>query len=130
MNSRRKRQAKQPHDYITKTTSHAFPLFSGPSYAIDSGSSGSLLAFEHGYRMLRTGVVDGVVVAGCSLLLNPVLSVMMQKLNIVSPDGKSKPFDATSKSDARVVTEVVMEVMVVVVVVCVGTDLNSSGRKS
>lgn len=70
-------------------------VFTGPSYAIDSGSSGSLLAFEHGYRMLKTGMVDGVVVAGCSLLLNPVLSVMMQKMDIVSPEGICKPFDAS-----------------------------------
>lgn len=70
-------------------------MFSGPSYAIDSGSSGSLLAFEHGYRMLKTGQVDGVVVAGCSLLLNPVLSVMMQKMDLISPEGTSKPFDAS-----------------------------------
>lgn len=55
------------------------------------------MAFEHAYRMLKTGVVDGVVVAGCSLLLNPVLSVMMQKMNSVSPDGKSRPFDASGK---------------------------------
>lgn len=39
--------------------------------------------------------MDGVVVAGTSLLLNPVLSVMMQKMNIISPEGKSKPFDAS-----------------------------------
>lgn len=70
-------------------------LFLGPSYAIDSGSSGSLLAFEHGYRMLKTGVVDGVVVVGTTLLLNPVLSVMLQKMNAISPEGICKPFDAS-----------------------------------
>uniref|UniRef100_A0A2S2QVM4 Fatty acid synthase n=1 Tax=Sipha flava TaxID=143950 RepID=A0A2S2QVM4_9HEMI len=67
----------------------------GPSYAIDSGSSGSLLAFEHAYRMLKQGTVDGAVVIGCSLLLNPVLSVMLQKMNTVSLEAKSKPFDAS-----------------------------------
>ncbi|XP_022181593.1 fatty acid synthase-like [Myzus persicae] len=80
--------------------SYSFDL-KGPSYAVDSGSSGSLMAFEHAYRMLKTGVVDGVVVAGCSLLLNPVLSVMLQRMNSVSPDGKSKPFDASGQGTAR-----------------------------
>jgi len=47
--------------------------------------------------MLKTGKVDGVVVAGCSLLLNPVLSVMLQKMDYVSPEGVSKPFDASGK---------------------------------
>ncbi|VVC46315.1 Hypothetical protein CINCED_3A018656 [Cinara cedri] len=73
----------------------------GPSYAIDSGSSGGLLAFEHGYRLLKTGTVDGVIVAGTSLLLNPVLSVMMQKMNLISPEGKSKPFDASGTGTVR-----------------------------
>nr|WJN62148.1 fatty acid synthase 1 [Rhopalosiphum padi] len=80
--------------------SYSFDL-KGPSYAVDSGSSGSLVAFEHAYRMLKTGVVDGVVVAGCSLLLNPVLSVMLQKMDGVSPDGKSRPFDAAGQGTAR-----------------------------
>ncbi|XP_025202473.1 fatty acid synthase-like [Melanaphis sacchari] len=80
--------------------SYSFDL-KGPSYALDSGSSGSLVAFEHAYRMLKTGVVDGVVVAGCSLLLNPVLSVMLQKMNGVSPDGKSRPFDVSGQGTAR-----------------------------
>lgn len=71
-------------------------VFTGPSYAIDCGSSGSLLAFEHGYRMLKTGMVDGVVVAGSSLLLNPAYSMMMQKLDLVSLEGVCKPFDASS----------------------------------
>lgn len=69
-------------------------MFSGPSYSIDCGSSGSLLAFEHAYRMIKTGVVDGVIVGGCQLLLNPVLSNMLEKLDAISPDGTSKPFDA------------------------------------
>lgn len=72
-------------------------LYAGPSYACDSGSSGSLVAFEQAYRMLKTGTVDGVIVVGCSLLLNPVLSVMLQKMNTISPEGKSKPFDASGK---------------------------------
>lgn len=80
---------------MVEITKMRFCVFTGPSYAIDSGSSGSLLAFEHGYRMLKTGTVDGVVVAGCSLLLNPVLSVMMQKMDIISPEGICKPFDAS-----------------------------------
>lgn len=80
--------------------SYSFDL-KGPSYACDSGSSGSLVAFEQAYRMLKTGAVDGVIVVGCSLLLNPVLSVMLQKMNTISPDGKSKPFDASGQGTAR-----------------------------
>jgi hypothetical protein len=45
--------------------------------------------------MLKQGTVDGAVVIGCSLLLNPVLSVMLQKMNTVSLEAKSKPFDAS-----------------------------------
>ncbi|XP_050542991.1 fatty acid synthase-like [Daktulosphaira vitifoliae] len=86
--------------------SYSFDL-KGPSYSIDTGSSGSLLAFEHAYRMIRTGVADGVIIGGCSLILNPVLSVMLQKFNSLAPDGVSKPFDASGqgyvRSDAIVV---------------------------
>ncbi|XP_050421854.1 fatty acid synthase-like [Adelges cooleyi] len=80
--------------------SYSFDL-KGPSYSIDTGSSSSMLAFEHAYRMIKTGVADGVVVGGCSLLLNPVLSVMLQKLNAIDPEGKSRPFDASGQGFAR-----------------------------
>lgn len=83
------------YSIILPSFDHDVVLFSGPSYAMDSGSSGSLMAFEHAYRMLKTGTVDGVVVVGCSLLLNPVFSVMMQKMDLISPEGLSKPFDAS-----------------------------------
>lgn len=73
----------------------------GPSYTMDSQSSSGLLAIQQAYHMLKCGMVDGVIVAGVNLVLNPHFNVMFKKLNMLSPDGKCKTFDADANGYAR-----------------------------
>lgn len=69
-------------------------MISGPSYTMDSQSSSGLLGVQQAYYMLKTGMVDAVIVAGVNLVLNPHFNIMFQKLNMLTEDGKCKIFDA------------------------------------
>ncbi|XP_065199624.1 fatty acid synthase-like isoform X2 [Planococcus citri] len=73
----------------------------GPSYTMDSQSSSGLLGIQQAYHMLKCGMVDGVIVAGVNLVLNPHFNVMFKKLNMLSPSGKCKTFDADADGYAR-----------------------------
>lgn len=61
---------------------------------MDSQSSSGLLGVQQAYYMLKTGMVDAVIVAGVNLILNPHFNIMFKKLNMLSPEGKCKVFDA------------------------------------
>lgn len=75
-----------------------FVVCEGPSYTMDSQSSSGLLGVQQAYYMLKTGMVDAAIVAGVNLILNPHFNIMFRKLNMLSPSGKCKVFDAEGRS--------------------------------
>ena len=64
----------------------------GPSMAIDSACSSSLMAVHQGCAALRSGDTDTVVAAGANLLLTPALSIFYTQAGLSAPDGRCKPF--------------------------------------
>jgi acyl transferase domain-containing protein len=64
----------------------------GPSMAIDSACSSSLMAVHQGCAALRTGEADTVIAAGANLLLTPALSIFYTQSGLSAPDGRCKPF--------------------------------------
>ena len=76
--------------------SYAFD-FHGPSYTIDSGCSGSLSALQQGFQSIRSGQCDAAIIGGVHLVLKPTESLNFQKLNMLSPNGRCKSFDASGK---------------------------------
>lgn len=64
----------------------------GPSMAIDSACSSSLLAVHQGCAALIAGETDIVVAAGANLLLTPALSIFYTQAGLSAPDGRCKPF--------------------------------------
>ncbi|MDT5247069.1 MAG: hypothetical protein QOD36_4445, partial [Mycobacterium sp.] len=66
--------------------------FTGPSMAIDSACSSSLMAVHQGCAALRSGDTDTVVAAGANLLLTPALSIFYTQAGLSAPDGRCKPF--------------------------------------
>ncbi|XP_015113057.1 fatty acid synthase [Diachasma alloeum] len=76
----------------------------GPSYTVDSACSSSLLAMEHAYRAISTGVCDNALVAGANLCLQPIVSFQFARLGVLSRDGRSKAFDNSANGYARAET--------------------------
>ncbi|BBX96242.1 type I polyketide synthase [Mycobacterium lacus] len=64
----------------------------GPSMAIDSACSSSLMAVHQGCVALGSGETDTVIAAGANLLLTPGLSIFYTQAGLSAPDGRCKPF--------------------------------------
>ncbi|KFA71222.1 hypothetical protein S40288_03866 [Stachybotrys chartarum IBT 40288] len=73
----------------------------GPSMTIDTACSSSLVALHLAVQTLRTGESDVAVVCGANLLLGPENYVLESKLNMLSPDGVSRMWDADANGYAR-----------------------------
>ncbi|XP_011878072.1 PREDICTED: fatty acid synthase [Vollenhovia emeryi] len=73
----------------------------GPSYTVDSACSSSLVALEHAYRSICDGQCDAAIVGGSNLCLHPYVSLQFSRLGVLSPDGRSKAFDADADGYAR-----------------------------
>ncbi|MEV6449470.1 SDR family NAD(P)-dependent oxidoreductase [Amycolatopsis sp. NPDC051716] len=73
----------------------------GPAMAIDTACSSSLVAAHLAARSLRSGESDLALVAGVNLMLSPVTTASLAKLNALSADGRCKTFDASADGYGR-----------------------------
>ncbi|KAK1991925.1 AMP-binding enzyme [Colletotrichum falcatum] len=73
----------------------------GPSMTIDTACSSSLVALHQGVQALRLGETNLAVVAGSNLLLGPEWYITESNLNMLSPTGKSRMWDAEANGYAR-----------------------------
>lgn len=75
--------------------------FNGPSYAIDTACSSSLFALQQAVTAIKTGQCDAAIVGGVNLLLKPTSSLQFHRLNMLSPQGMCKAFDASGNGYVR-----------------------------
>lgn len=73
----------------------------GPSMTIDTACSSSLFALHLAVQSLRAGESPTAVVAGANLVLAPDQFVAESKLNMLSPDGRSRMWDKGANGYAR-----------------------------
>ncbi|KAI6351505.1 hypothetical protein MCOR25_009893 [Pyricularia grisea] len=88
---------------LANRVSYAFDL-RGNSVCLDTACSSSLVALHQAAQDLRdTGPTgyDMAIVAGCSLLLDPLMYITESKLHMLSPTGTSKMWDAGADGYAR-----------------------------
>lgn len=82
--------------------------FKGPSIALDSACSSSLLALHNAYHAIRRGECSAAIVGGINVLLKPNTSVQFMKLGMLSPDGACKAFDSSGNGYCRAEAVVAM----------------------
>ncbi|WP_460071570.1 type I polyketide synthase [Streptomyces sp. YKOK-I1] len=80
--------------------SHSLDL-RGPSLAVDTACSASLVGVHLARRSLLSGDCDLALAAGVNLMVAPGLSVTLDRAGATSPDGRSKPFDAAADGYGR-----------------------------
>lgn len=68
----------------------------GPSIAIDTACSSSLVALHLASQSLRARESNMALVGGVNLVVSPAGTIALSKLNMMSPDGQCKTFDASS----------------------------------
>ncbi len=86
--------------YAANRISFYFDL-RGPSIAIDTNCSGSLLAFHQACRSVATGEADWALAGGVSLILTPDVDISMSKATALSPTGKVRTWDAKADGFVR-----------------------------
>lgn len=80
--------------------SHMFG-FEGPSLAIDTASSSSLVSVCQAVRSLQEGNCNLALAGGVNAILAPVNSLLMSKAGLLSPDGRCKSFSADANGFGR-----------------------------
>jgi acyl transferase domain-containing protein len=85
--------ARSAHWSIANRVSYFFD-FHGPSFAIDSACSSSLLAIHLATESIRRGECAAAIAGGVSLLLHPTHYVQLCAARMLSRDGRCKTFDA------------------------------------
>jgi len=73
----------------------------GPALAVDTACSSSLTAIHLACQGLRSKESRLAVVGGVNLMLSPVGTVALTKLQALSPDGRCKTFDAKADGMGR-----------------------------
>ncbi|KAL0938247.1 beta-ketoacyl synthase domain-containing protein [Colletotrichum truncatum] len=73
----------------------------GPSMTIDTACSSSLVAVHHAVQQLRSAQSRVAVAAGANMILSPLSYVSESKLNMLSPTGRSRMWDAAADGYAR-----------------------------
>ena len=80
----------------------AFTLgWEGPALAIDTACSSSLVSLHEACSSLHSGECDIALAGGVSLILNPMVSLILSRAQMLSPDGRCKTFDASANGFVR-----------------------------
>ncbi|MBD2439001.1 type I polyketide synthase [Nostoc sp. FACHB-110] len=75
--------------------------FHGPSMAVDTGCSSSLVAVHLACQSLRQGECELALAGGVNLILEPVASIFYTKAGLFANDGRCKSFDARANGLVR-----------------------------
>ncbi|KAK4194675.1 hypothetical protein QBC40DRAFT_318825 [Triangularia verruculosa] len=73
----------------------------GPSMTMDTACSSSLVALHHAVQQVRSGLSRVAVATGANLILDPKCFISLSSLNMLSPDGQSRMWDASANGYAR-----------------------------
>ena len=75
--------------------------FEGPSVAVDTASSSSLVALYQAMRSLQEGACNMALAGGVNAILAPVNSLLMSKAGLLSPQGRCKSFSGEADGFGR-----------------------------
>jgi 6-methylsalicylic acid synthase len=73
----------------------------GPSLAVDTACSASLVAAHLACQSLRAGESEIALVGGINLIISPGLTLTLESAGATAPDGRCKPFDAAANGYGR-----------------------------
>jgi 6-methylsalicylic acid synthase len=85
---------------VANRVSYALDL-RGPSFAVDTACSASLVATHLACQALGAGETSVAIVGGVNIMAGPGLTVVLDEAGAISPDGRSKPFDAAADGYGR-----------------------------
>lgn len=103
------RPAEELDAYFAQGASHAvaagrisyFLGLRGPSLAIDTACSASLVAVHEACQSLRLGETELALAGGVNLVLSPEVTMGLSRAQMMSPDGRCKAFSADANGFVR-----------------------------
>jgi acyl transferase domain-containing protein/aryl carrier-like protein len=75
--------------------------FQGPSIAVDTACSGSLVALHLACQSIWNGECSLALAGGVNVMIVPTMTIAESKGGFLSPDGRCKTFDASANGYAR-----------------------------
>jgi acyl transferase domain-containing protein/aryl carrier-like protein len=75
--------------------------FQGPSLAVDTACSGSLVALHLACQSIWNGECTLALVGGANAMIMPTMTIAESKGGFLSPDGRCKTFDTSANGYAR-----------------------------
>jgi myxalamid-type polyketide synthase MxaE and MxaD len=88
------------HCVAANRLSYVFDLH-GPSVALDTACSGSLVAIHMACASLRNGESQLAIAGGVNVILLPKFNIFFSKAGATAPDGRCKTFDAAANGIVR-----------------------------
>jgi acyl transferase domain-containing protein/NADPH:quinone reductase-like Zn-dependent oxidoreductase/short-subunit dehydrogenase/acyl carrier protein len=85
---------------LSNRISYTFDL-QGPSLTVDTACSSSLVTVHLACRDLADATCDLALAGGVNVMLSPLSTLLMCKGQFLSPDGRSKTFDASADGYGR-----------------------------
>ncbi|WP_431977779.1 type I polyketide synthase [Micromonospora haikouensis] len=85
---------------VANRISYALDL-RGPSLAVDTACSASLVALHLACQSVRTGESPVALAAGVNLVISPGLTLTLDAAGATAPDGRCKSFDSTADGYGR-----------------------------
>ncbi|WP_280275283.1 type I polyketide synthase [Nocardia wallacei] len=85
---------------VSNRLSYTFDL-RGPSMTVDTACSSSLVAVHLAVESLRRGESDQALAGGVNLMLTPQFGIALSQAAMLSPDGRSRAFDASANGYVR-----------------------------
>ncbi|MGB8479151.1 MAG: type I polyketide synthase [Acidobacteriaceae bacterium] len=75
--------------------------FQGPSMAVDTSCSASLVAVHLACQSLRLGECNAALAGGVNLILNPDITIALSQSRMMAPDGRCKAFSESANGFVR-----------------------------
>ncbi|MEO8077201.1 MAG: type I polyketide synthase, partial [Acidobacteriota bacterium] len=88
------------HNIVTGRLSYLFD-FQGPSLIVDTACSSSLVAIHLACQSLRAAECSVALAGGVNLVLSPHFTIALTRLQVLSPDGRCRAFDAGANGFVR-----------------------------